>query len=203
MSALLFPVLPGQTLDVIRAPKWNTSEHKALSGKRTVIGYQFCPRMHFELKYDLLRDSLTPSEIRALVGLFNQLQGGYDTFLFQDPDFNTVVGSPFGVGDGVTTQFQLTAYYCNATTGVGYFEIVQVLNGQATIFLNSIQASAGFSIGSTGVVTFSVPPGLNTLLEWSGSFYYRCAFDDDTIDVNKFMNLWWDGRKIAFTQVVL
>lgn len=36
-------------------------------------------------------------------------------------------------------------------------------------------------------------------LLWSGSFYYRCAFDEDKLDLVKFMNKWWTIKKLPFT----
>lgn len=205
MSSLFFPTLRGQTLDVVRSPKWNTTVQKALTGKRTTISYQFYPRIHFELSFDILRDDLATSDLKALIGLYNQLSGAYDTFLFVDPDFNTISSgnqSPFGVGDGSTTVFQLTALYANAG-GTGWYEMTQSLNGAPSIYINGGLQSSGYTVGSTGVVTFTTAPAANANLTWAGGFYYRCSFDEDDLDLNKFMNQWWEAKKIAFTQVLL
>lgn len=199
MSSLIYPVLIGATFDVVRSPKWNTNVQKAMSGKRSTIARQFYPRMHFELNYDILRDNVTPSDLKALVGLFNQLSGAYDTFLFTDPDFNTVTSAPFGVGDGTTTVFQLTAFYTNSG-GEGWYELTQALNGTPSVYINGVLQVSGYSIGSTGVVTFTTAPGAGTVLTWTGSFYYRCSFADDELDLNKFTNQWWDAKKVTFAQ---
>jgi len=57
----------------------------------------------FELQYEFLTGaSQTSSDIRALLGLFMAMKGQADTFLFNDPEFNTVSSMPFASPDGVT-----------------------------------------------------------------------------------------------------
>ncbi len=205
MSNSIYPVLPGVTFDWLRAPRWNTTVQVALSGKSTAISYQLYPLIHFELNYDILQDRTAPSDIKALVGFFNSLQAGYDTFLFTDPDFNTfpsVLAQPFGTGDGSNKIFQLTAFYGNPG-GEGYPEIVQNLNGTPVLYSNGTVISSGYTIGATGIVTFTTAPVVNAALTWSGSFYYRCAFDDDQLDIVKIMSGTWDGKGIKFTEVIL
>jgi uncharacterized protein (TIGR02217 family) len=200
VSSLVYPALLGLTPDVTRKPVWSTKVQAALSGKRTTIAKQYFPRMHFELNYDILRDDLATSDLKALVGLFNQVAGSYDTFLFQDPDYNAVTAMGFGTGDGATTAFPLSTFYANSG-GVGYYEMVQALNGAPSIYINGTLQITGYSVSSAGVVTFSTAPALNAALTWSGSFYYRCAFDSDELPLKKFMNKWWQADKVAFNQV--
>src|ERR1700748_3901198 len=109
MSGYVYPTLPGLTFDVIRTPMFDTGEQKAMSKKRSVIAYMQYPLIHFELTYSLLRDDVAISELKQLVGLFMAMQGKFDTFLFLDPDFNSVINQQFAIGDGVTKSFQITA----------------------------------------------------------------------------------------------
>lgn len=208
MSSLVYPTLPGLAFEVIRTPRWNNIIQEAVNGVATTIGRQLYPLLHFELVYSVLRDSVSFPEVKALVGLFNALQGGYDTFLFTDPDFNTItVANPsqFGIGDGSTTGFQLLAYYGNTSGIQGYQEMVQALNGSPVIYDNGSTVNpVNYSI-TNGFVTFTSAP-LNThVLSWSGQFYYRCAFDEDSLDVLKFMSQagagLWEAKKVQFTQV--
>jgi hypothetical protein len=126
MSSLIFPTLPGLTFDVVRTPIWNTEKQKALSGKRSTLAYMQYPLIHFELTFSLLRDDVSPSEVQQIVGLFNAVQAGYDTFLFTDPDFNAAHYMQFATGDGVTTVFPTTATY--GANGYGYGELIQNFN---------------------------------------------------------------------------
>lgn len=208
MSGLLYPNnLLGLKFGVVRAYQWNTGRQAALSGKQSNISYRAYPLVHFELEYELLRDDLTPSDFKSLVGLHNQVAGKFDTFLFTDPDFNTIPSSApqiFGTSNGTTTtRYQLVSSFEN-TGGPGGLELVQNLNGTPVLYDNgSVITASHYAIDVTGGVTFSTSPTSGHTLSWSGSFYYRCRFDDDEIDWTKFMSQWWSAKKVAFTQVFL
>lgn len=205
MSSYLFPnTILGLAFPVVRTPLWHTGVQVALSGKQSTIAYQQYPLIHYELNYDVLRDDIATSDAKAIVGLFNAVQGRFDTFLFTDPDFNTIASSApqtFGTGDGTTTTFQLTASYANSG-GPGYSELIQNFNGTPTILDNGSAAGSN-TIGATGIVTFSTAPASGHVLSWYGSFYYRCRFDDDKLDLEKMMNLWWALKSLGFTSVKL
>jgi hypothetical protein len=80
------------------------------------------------LQYELLRDYVSPSDLKALVGLFIACLGKWDTFLYIDPVFNTVANMPFGVTDGSTLTFPITATYENPG-GPGGAELIQNFDG--------------------------------------------------------------------------
>lgn len=207
MSSFIYPALQGLTFDVVRTPMFHTNKPRALSGKRSALGYQQYSLIHFELTYSVLRDDQIPSDIMALVGLFEAMMGGWDTFLFQDPDFNTFPSSNpqlFGTGDALTTAFQLVAYYQNPG-GAGFGQLIQNLNGAPTILDNGTPvSSANYTVGPTGIITFNTPPTAGHLLTWYGGFYYRCEFDEDELKgLSKFMNKWWGIKKVPFTSVKL
>lgn len=209
MSSFVYPVLPGLTYDVIRTPMWHTERQTSLSGKRSTLAYAQYPLIHFELTYSILRDDISTSDIKALVGLFNALQGGYDTFLFTDPDFNQIFASTpmqFAIGNGTAGPFQVTASYQNSG-GPGYGEIIQNFNGTPAIYVNGVAQvlTTAYTIGPTGIVTFAAGhfPAAAAVIAWSGQFYYRCAFDEDELKIAKFMNFWWAAKKVPFTSVKL
>lgn len=86
----------------------------------------------------------TYSDRWALYGLFNQLQGQFDTFYYEDPTFNSVVSELFGVGTGAQTVFQLQARdSANAANtgnsmaeqgGPAGYELIQATNGIPVIY---------------------------------------------------------------------
>lgn len=215
MSSLIYPTLPGLSIEVDRSYVWRTSTQEALSGKQTAQSGRLYPLVHFELTYNVLRDIGAPtfttsitSEIKALVGLYNQMQARVDTFLFSDPDFNSIPGtvlSQFATGDGTTLgPFQLTAFYQN-TGGPGGAELIQNLNGVPNIYVNGVaQSPANYSISGTGGVTFTAghAPGNGLAIQWNGGWYYRCRFDEDAIVYKRFMNKLW-STTIKFTSVKL
>jgi uncharacterized protein (TIGR02217 family) len=206
MSSNVFPTIPGLTFGNKRTPTFNTGVQQALSGKESRIAYQLYPLITFELQFELLRDTITPSELKSLTGLFMACQGQYDTFLFSDPSFNTVTAQQFGTGDGATTNFQITAIYQN-TGGPGIAEIIQNFNGAPAISVNGTLQTLGtaYTLGATGIVTFlgGHIPAAAAVITWTGSFYYRCRFTDDTLENEEFMNNWWQNTKVSFKQVKL
>lgn len=207
MSSLVYPNnILGLSFNCVRTPVWNTLRFKAVSQKRSSIQQQLYPVIHFELDYELLRDDLTVSDLKQLVGLFNAMRGGYDTFLFSDPDFNTFPVSnaqQFGTGDSSTKSFQITATYQNPG-GPGYPELIQNFNGAPTILSNgAVVSAANYSISGQGIITFNTAPNTGSVLTWYGSFYYRCEFDDDQLDLSKFVNQWWQAKTVKFTSIKL
>lgn len=135
MSSQVFPTLRGITYGFPRRPTWKTLVQESVSGKDSSIGLQQYPIYEWELDFELLDHSLATSELKKLEGLFNAMNGRFDTFLFSDPRFNTVTDEQFGTGDGLKTAFQITATFKNAD-GPGAPEIVQNFNGAPQIFRN-------------------------------------------------------------------
>lgn len=196
----IFPTLPGATWDIVRTPTWKTGYQEALSGKASTLGYQQYPLWEWELHYSVLRDVL--NEIHQIVGFFNSMRGRYGSFRYLDPTFNTVVAEPFGTGDGATPSFQLIANY--GAGGVGSPDIIQNLANTPSIFDNgSLVNPSNYSIGVTGIVTFSPAPLATHALTWSGSFYNRCRFLADSIAPSEFMYLLWELKSVKFRSVIL
>lgn len=97
--------------------------------------------------------AVTASDLKTMFGLFEQMMGQQDTFLYQDPDFNTVLFEQFGQGDGARLTWPLTATYqpggdprlsAGAALGLaGLPELVQSTNGAPLIYVN--RSFAGLS----------------------------------------------------------
>jgi hypothetical protein len=219
MSNLVYPPsIPGLTYDSTRAPTFNTGIQKALTGKESRIAYQLYPLVKFELTYELLRDNIPASELKALVGLFIAVGGMWDTFRYTDPVFNTVAAMPFATvaaGDAAYTAvdsegdptngtpYAITATYGNVG-GPGGAELIQNFNGAPVFYGNGVVIpSSHYLITGTGDLYFSTLPAAATVLTWSGSFYYRCRFDEDEFTVTQFMANWWSTGKVTLQQVKL
>jgi uncharacterized protein (TIGR02217 family) len=211
MSNYIFPTLPGLTFDSVRSPNFNTGLQKAITSKESRIAYQQYVQWKWELTYELLRDYVTPSELKALVGLFIAVQGSFDTFLYSDPVFNSVTAQQFAVCDGTAGPFQITATYQN-TGGTGPFyssgpELIQNFNGTPLIYANGVlqTPTAYYTLDGRGGVTFTSGriPASGVVLTWTGSFYYRVRFDDDSMDVSQFMANFWELKKLRLIQVKL
>lgn len=193
MSDAVFPTLPGLTWNVHKAPEWKTKVQQAISGRELRAAFRQYPLYRFTLAFDFLRADSVNAELQALLGFFNARQGSFDSFLYTDPTDATVTAQSFGTGNGATTQFKLVRTYGGA------IEPVMNLNGNPAIYKAGVLQTAGthYTI-SNGLVTFVAAPANGNALTWTGSYYYRCRFADDTADFDNFLHELWTLKKLAF-----
>lgn len=198
MSNLVFPVLPGMSFPVVKTPTWRNKIQEAVSGKEVRIGFWTFPKWKWSLVYEFLRDRVAPKdELWQILGFFNKHQGGFDSWLFDDPDDNAVVVEAFGVGNATRTQFQLVR------SRGGFVEPVRALNGAPLIYKAGVlqTVTTHYTISSSGLVTFVTAPGAAAALTWTGGYYWRCRFAADSADVSKFAKELWEMQKIEFVSV--
>jgi hypothetical protein len=219
MAAPVFPYLPGLTVPVTRsAGAFDTTTQVAMSGKEV----RFANRTQARYKYELTVSGLDSSGAnaglvayskQALEGFFAQCLGGALIFNYFDVDDFQATAQQFGVGDGVTTAFQL-ARALGGWSDLIFAPLNQVgpvvvpspngrtmnaPNPSPTIYDNgSPVPSANYSI-TNGLVAFNAAPISGHALTWTGNFYWPCNFDDDTLALAKFMGGLWEAKKIAFT----
>lgn len=192
MSNVVFPTLAGMGIKVrttVLAPPVFTRTTPSLREYRARDAVY--PRYRRVLSYEVLRAG-AEAELQSLVGFFNQRGGSFDNFLFTVPDDNAVAAQSFGVGDGTTTAFQLVRAFG------GFVEPVTAVNGTPQIFKAGVlQATpANYSIGSTGIVTFTAAPTAGQALTWTGSYYVRHRFERDQLEVERFLALLYEARSV-------
>lgn len=156
----------------------------------------------WEITYDLEwargAENIPSSLYNYMLGFFLQVQGSLSDFLYLDPNDNTATKQLIGIGDGVTTSFQLQRSIANG------FDIVQNLNGTPTIYANNADVStADYTISQTGIVVFATAPAAGTVLTWSGNFYYRVRFASDEMRFDQMMNQIWESKEIRLQSVIL
>jgi hypothetical protein len=136
------------------------------------------------------------SEIAQFNGLFGICRGRAGTFLFSDPQDNTVTNSTFGIGDGTSQTFQLTR-------PIGAFtDIVQNVDGVPAIFVNGTATSL-YTISDKGQITFNTAPPAAAVLSWSGQFLWLLRFKADSIqDMSLFFTNSWQISEIGLESVI-
>jgi hypothetical protein len=140
------------------------------------------------------------SGIAQLNGLAFSCKGRAGTFLFTDPTDNTVTNFQFGTGDGSSQVFQLT----RPIDANGEADIVQNLNGAPALHNNGTLLTSGYSIDSKGLVTFGVAPLAGHALTWTGAYYFRLRFKEDTLaDLKEFYANAWAVSSLDFESVIL
>jgi hypothetical protein len=89
-----------------RGPYYADRVDEAASGKETISTYWLAPRYRYTINIEAV-NSVSRQDYQALSSFFQRHQGRLSNFLIVDPEDNTVTDHGFGVGDGVTTAFQL------------------------------------------------------------------------------------------------
>lgn len=192
MSNALFPTLAGLTWNTKKVPEFNTIVQRSVSLNELRGSFTSTPVYNCTRGYDLLRDDSTWDELHTLMGFFLARQGSFDSFLVLDEDDSAALLQEFGTGTGAATQFQL-----KRTIGA-FTEEVCNIGISPQIYANSMLQSSGVSVGSTGLVTFTSAPASGATLEWSGTYYLRCRFKEDTTEFNQFMQRLWEAKQVEF-----
>jgi uncharacterized protein (TIGR02217 family) len=203
----VFPILPGQSITVSKAPLWSTKVKRAASGRERRTALWPYPLWQFEISHDVVRHRPTNDELAALWTFFNTVQGQYQPWLFLDPsDFSnldplgTVSEFPttFATGDGATTTFQITRYLSNGLLA-SVSEPVYAPFGM-TVFINGTATNA-YSMSGIGKITFASPPAAGAALGWQGYFYFGCRFLQDDLTFEQIVSQLWSGKTLKFTSL--
>lgn len=188
MSNAVFPTFAGIAWPVKRKAMFNTKVLTAKTGREFRASFTSYPTYTIDLSFEYL--SLT--DWKALLGFFNLRRGRFDSFLFEDANDKSVVAQSFGTGNGTQTVFQLVR-----TLG-GFTEPCENINGTPSIYLNGVLQASGYTISSTGVVTFSAAPANTVAITWTGSYYWRVRFEQDSSEFEENMKHFFANKKLAF-----
>lgn len=188
---------------IAATPNWSTLRQKAVSGKETALGTFANPTKSYELSTEVLRETLgsaTNDERRQLEDFIDEINGAVFPFYYDDPDDDLATKQLFCIGDGTTRDFQL----CRALIDNGFSTAVQspVPHVDPTIYVDDV-ATTAFTLGAAGKITFDVAPTAGAVGTWSGSYYWLCRFDEDSIALSKDMSWIWSAKKIPFSMVPL
>lgn len=134
------------------------------------------------------------SNQEQVLAFFYARQGKAHTFRFKDwTDFEIGTTTPevvqeIAVGDAVEDRFQIIRRY---SSGGFIFdrEITRPVVGTVRVFLDSVEQVSGFTVdNSTGVVDFTVAPGVSVSVGIICEFDNPVRFDTDRLDLRAFFN---------------
>jgi Conserved hypothetical protein 2217 (DUF2460) len=212
MSLPIFPALPGLTWPVLKASEFSTIQQEAPNFMDTRIQQAQNPRWHWELTFDVLRDTTTLTEYRQLQGLILAVGGKFGDFLFTDPSDNSVGPALIGGSPNTAAELQVVNddagnYYSPVQRNFGglFYEDITDLNGSIAVYANGTLATVGTGAGQYQLLG----PGLTIpgysfygmYLKWGSApatpvtaqfnFYFRCHFEEDTQDFEQFISTMW------------
>src|SRR5574343_127633 len=178
-------------------PGFRTQIQTLDSGAEERISRWTTPRRTYDISYGI-KDH---SDVAAIIEFFIGRQGAAHGFRFKDfHDCSTatthvdeVLGGAapayddqeFGVGDGVTLQFQLTKQYVSGIA-IRNRTITKPRSGTFTIGMNGTLKTEGvhYTINySSGIVTFATAPAPLAVLTWGGKFDVPVRFAEE-VDQN-------------------
>ncbi|MGA8573975.1 MAG: DUF2460 domain-containing protein [Desulfobaccales bacterium] len=202
MSDAVFPMLRGFTYPVIKKPTFSTIEQESVSGIKRRIANWLYPRWQIEIPVEFLLDGQDGVEdMQTMVGFFLARQGRFDSFLFDDPDDDFIQGQELGLGDGQTTAFQMARAYG------GFVEPLYNIksnNPAPVVYLNgTAQNPSTYTIGyfDSGLLTFTNAPVSGTVITADFGYYWRCHFQEDLSEFDKFMSQLWEHKGIKIETV--
>jgi uncharacterized protein (TIGR02217 family) len=204
-SVLPLPTYPAGSRGwpIKKSPQFNTLIETPVSrrGETRISTTPYCT-WSFDLTFPLLKGTFNDatSYLNQLVGFYMQMQGQANSWLFNDPHDNIIASTApatFGLGDGSTKVFQLTRPIGN------YADIIQNANGTPVIYVNGAPTAA-FSMTTQGVITFTSAPANGVVLAWSGGYYFRCRFSDDSLsDLSQIFTNVWQIAQVKFQSIIL
>ncbi len=197
----LLPTLPGLSWSRHKKPGFNTRVASHVSGREVRVPLMAYPLYEFEAKYGLTSSAtlfagLQANSLQVLMGFFLQLQGQAGTFLYVDPDDNTITGQFLGDGSGATTTFQFVR-----ALG-GFVEPVSWVTTINNVYLNGVaQAGSSYSLAAPNTLAFSAAPAASAAVTADFSFAFNCRFLDDQMDFEEFMSNLWRLDSVKFRSV--
>ena len=198
MSNAIFPTLPGLKWGTTRTPQWSTQVQQASSGREMRAAFWSYPRWKYSLSYEVLRAGNGLQELQQLVGFFNARRGSFDSFLYEDPDDCTATAQQFGVVETGRTVYQLARAFG------GFVEPVTEPKAAGLVIKagsTTLTAGTHYTLGTGGRITLLGGATAGQVLTWSGGFYWRCRFLQDSAEFDQFMRQLWAAKKIEFQTV--
>jgi len=187
MSNVFFPTLPGLAIEVAQEPEFKTGIQASPTGKELRVGNRVYPIWNKTLRFNFLRDTTAFPELKSLIGFYLSRLGPLDSFLFIDDDDGAVTAQAIGTGNGANRNFQLVRSYG------GFVE--PIFNPVAITALVNGTSQPYTHLGN-GVIQYTTAPGAGAACTWTGTYAFRCRFNEDRINVQKFLWQVWSANSV-------
>jgi uncharacterized protein (TIGR02217 family) len=203
--------MPILAYPLVRSPIWKTRRQENISGKEVRIADWSYPRYKWELTFAGLRqgtnDQATYAEMSQLMGFFDTLKGGWDSFLYKDTDDYSVTNQAIAIGDGASTVFSMVRTFGGAICPVLAPDLVNSYSVYVDGALKTpvtdynIYPWGTSNTNGPGALVFTSAPAYGKAITATFQYYFPCRFDDDQIDFSKFLSWVYELKKLSFTSI--
>lgn len=199
------PTLAGLTWSRHRKPGFKTRIAKHVSGREVRSPLMQYPIYEFEATYSGMLASASPKANVANLGansqqlfedFFEQMQGQSGTFLYVDPNDNTVTGQLLGVGDGSTKVFT----FARTQPGGGFNMPVGWVTTINNVYVSGVSTGA-YTFAAPNTLTMTAAPAAAAQVTADFVYAFNCRFSDDTMDFEEFMSQLFRLQKVTFQSV--
>lgn len=213
-TTLVYPVFPGITWPFNRSPFHSTLSQESTAGPEMRQANKKGARWKWTLVYEYLFDDYNQPGVttnwakQQLEWFFNWCQGSAQSFLYTDPNDNTIITAPMSLGNGNGTQtaFPLFRYKTdNILTptqifGVEYLQFVTNLK----VYLNgTLQGGGTYTLTQPpSVITFNTAPTSAQNVTYTCQFQFLCKFSQDTLEFSRAWNGLWQCHKLEFQSLI-
>jgi hypothetical protein len=195
--------------NVVKTPEFSTTVQTAVSAAEVRITNWQNPIWHWELTYEVIRDQagqispgLAQTDLRTLMGFYMARQGKFDSFLYSDPNDNTVTPDAQTLPVVVSGGFSYTPIQRLMGDADGFYEDITDLDGPLSLYDNGVLMNnpTDYTVLGPGVALDGYAfQGL--VAKWAAaptgpitaafSFFFRARFDVDRIAFEEFVDSLW------------
>lgn len=133
-------------------------------------------RLRFDISYGIQSEE----DYHVIRDFFYARLGKARGFLFKDWSDYKAKNQPIGVGDGVTTKFQLTKRYTSSVTFVR--KILAPVGGTVKVYVSGVLTPVTTNL-LTGEITFGVAPVATAPITADFEFDVPVRFDTDELPI--------------------
>jgi uncharacterized protein (TIGR02217 family) len=157
-------------------PGFSTDVVTLRSGREKRNGNWSLPRRQWDVAHGLKNQG----DLDILLAFFLARHGRLHSFRFKDWSDFRMPRQAIGVGDGATLEFALVKAYADPGGYTTFRAITKPVDGSVQVWLDGAPQAEGWACDhASGLVTFSVAPGAEVIVEAACEFDVHARFDTD------------------------
>lgn len=162
-------------------PRFNTEVVTSDDGTEYRNSRWAYPLLSFE--FNVEPGIIGEATMEAFRDLFYAAGGMAEAFLFRDWSDYEGVDQTIGTGDGATLTFQLVKNYTRGAV-TRQRKVTRLIADTTAIYIDGVEQMSGWSVNEdTGLVTFSLAPGIGAEVSADFQFLLPVRFDDDSLEL--------------------